>query len=291
MAGAAYVERVKDVLMGQGLGEKPSLRECAASANVTVSGSKVTFTMLAGEGAKIKPGHVLSTLGETDTTKQYSFYVLSISTDTVTAVNGWLGDSIINASGDLDNAILEQNPVATEHSIHARIGTIFAKYLWPHAYIIDTGTIASPNLSTYQDELPATVEKLIGAHQIIASEMYDIAVGLRRNVHTSISSTGVLGTFDYYDGSAAYYTFMRKLADGDESADDALVELVAIGAAALLLGADVAGTANEMSKKDSQSKGRMTPANALWRDFLTLRNEYAEDLGEETVLGFTYHRG
>lgn len=291
MAGAAYVERVKDVLMGQGLGEKPSLRQCAASANVSVSAPKATFTMLAGEGAKIKPGHTLSTYGETDTAKQYSFYVLSVSTDTVTAVNGWLGSSITNGSADLDDAILEQNAEPIEAQIHKRIDTVFAKYLWPWAYIIDTGTIASPNLSTYQDELPATVQKLIGAHQIIAGEMYDIAVGLRRNVHTSISSTGVLGAFDYFDGSAAYYTYMRKLADGDESADDALVELVAIGAAALLLGADVAASNREMAKKDSQTRGRQSPANVLWRDFLTLRSQYAEDLSEETALGFTYHRG
>ncbi len=291
MAGAAYVERVKDVLLGQGLGEKPSLRQCHATASVAVSGSTVTFNVASGEGSKIKPGHVLSTLDETDTAKQYSFYVLSTSTDAITCKNGWLGASIANASTDLDGAILEQNAVATEHQIHKRIGTIFAKYLWPEAYIIDTGTIASPNLATYQDELPATVRKLIGAHQIVASEMYDIAAGLRRNVHTSISSTGVLGVFDYFDGSAAYYTFMRKLADGDESADDALVELVAVGAAALLLGADVAASNQEMAKKDSQMRGRLSPANTLWRDFITLRNQYAEDLGEETALGFTYHRG
>lgn len=291
MAGAAYVERVKDVLLGQGLGEKPSLRQCAASANVTVSGNKATFTMLAGEGSKIKAGHTLSTLGATDTAKQYSFYVLSVSTDTVTTVNGWLGSTIANASADLDGAILEQNAEPIEAQIHKRINTIFAKFLWPDAYIIDTGTIASPNLSTYQDELPATVQKLIGAHQIVGGEMYDIAAGIRRNVHTSISSTGVLGVFDYFDGSAAYYTFMRKLVDGDESADDALVELVAIGASALLLGADVSASNREQSKKDSQAKGRMSPANTLWRDFITLRNEYAEELGEETALGFTYHRG
>jgi len=206
-------------------------------------------------------------------------------------LNGHDGAAIANGSSDLDGALLAHNFSHTEYNMIKRIGTVFAKYLWPEAYIVDTGTIASPTMSSGQDELPATVMKLMSAQQVIGDEMYDIASGLKRNVHTSISSTGVLGTFDYHDGSPAYYTFMRKLELGDESADDAIVEMVALGAAALLAGADVAASDRERAKKDSQMRGRTSVANSLWRDFITLRNQYAEDLGEETALGFTYHRG
>ena len=120
---------------GRAWARSPRFASVPPSANVTVSGDIATFTMATGEGAKIKPGHILSSLGETDTAKQYSFYVLSVSTDTVTAKNGWLGSTIANASADLNNAILEQNPAATEAAIHKRVATVFARYLWPEAYI------------------------------------------------------------------------------------------------------------------------------------------------------------
>ncbi len=290
MALTDYIERTDDILTAAGLGEKPAIRQCAATPSVTVSGKTVDITMASGEGAKIRPGHVLSSIGAADEDEAYCFYVLSISTDTVTCLNGYKGTAIAGLTSELDDNVLQQGGF-TEHSKIKRIEAIFAKYLWPEAYVVDSGTIVSPSMSDGQDELPATVMKLMSAQQVIGGEVYDIASGLKRNVHTGVSSTGVLGSFDYHDATAAYYTFMRKLALGDESIDDAIVEMVALGASALLAGADVTASSRERSKKDSQARGRLSPANQLWRDFITLRNQYAEDLGEETALGFTYHRG
>jgi hypothetical protein len=294
MARSDYVERVKDVLLGAGLGEKTAIRQCAADASVSVSGKIVTFDLASGECAKVKAGHTLSLLDSTDDTDAYSFYVLSVDTDTdtVTARNGYKGaPAISNASTDLNSQLLEQNAVADEYQIHKRIDTVFARFLWREAYMIDTATIATPNLSTYQDEVPTEVMKILEAGQIVSDEYYPIAFGLKRNVPSGVSSTGTLARFDYWDGSVCYYSYMRKLEIGDEAADESLVEMVALGAAALLMGADTAASNRETAKKDSQVRGRLNPANALWRDFITLRNQYSEELGEETAIGFNINRG
>jgi hypothetical protein len=282
MARSDFIARTKTSLYGQGLGEKPSLRPLAAAATVTVTGAQATFILAAGEGAKVKAGHILSFVSENDETKAYVFYVLSISTDTITAVNGYHGaPAIANASSDLDSGILEQNGLRTEFEIHEAVDTVFDTLLWPEAYDFDTATV-TPDVSTGQVDLPAAVQDIDAAWQIIAGSAGTVPFRVFRNLHTTVSANGVLGIFDTFDGSTIYFTYRSKLVIGDETDDEALVWMVATGAAAILLGASVSETQLERSKKDSQNRQRDIAA-VLWRDFLTLRQQY----GREDALDFT----
>jgi hypothetical protein len=294
MARTDFVQRTKDYLYGQGLGETPAIRRLAADPSVTVSAPVVTFDMVdAAEAAKIKPGNTLQWYGSADDTDAYAFYVLSVSTATVTAVNGYRGSPVIaNASNDLDGQLLEQNPLALEFHINKKIDTIFARYLWPEAYELTTATIASPDLSDAQEALPADVERIVSAYQIIGGEAIRIGYAAEKNVHSTVATNNVLGSFDYIDGSALYYTYMSKLALADDATDDALTDMVAMGAAALMLGASASEMTLEATRKDSQIRAQLPAAReVLWQDFLTLRNAYSEDLATDTALGFEIHRG
>jgi hypothetical protein len=56
--------------------------------------------------------------------------------------------------------------------------------------------------------------------------------------------------------------------------------MIAMGAAALLLGAHVAETTIEATKKDNAAavEQRRSVGSLLWRDFLTLRQNHHEEL-------------
>jgi hypothetical protein len=280
MARSDFVARTKSILYGQGLGEKPSLRPLAAAANVSVSGSQVTFDLAAGEGAKVKAGHILSFISENDDTQAYVFYVTSMSTDQVTAFNGYHGaPAIANASADMNSGYLEHQPLRTEYEIHEAVDTVFDTLLWPNVWDFDTATV-TPNMQHGQVDLPAAVQDIDTAWQVIANVAYTIPFAVYRNLHTTVTANGVLGAFDALDSSTVYYTYRSKLAIGDETGDEALVWMVATGAAALLLGASVSDTAQERSKKDSKNRQRDIAAT-LWRDFLTLRQQYGAEDSED----------
>ena len=128
MALTDFIHRTKEILYGTELGEAPPLRIGAANANESTSGSLVTFTLLAGEGAEVKAGHTLANVDTTDPTKCYVVYVTSVTSNTVTGYNGYMGAPAVAGadSGNLDNKILEQNPLVTTFKIHKVIDTIFA---------------------------------------------------------------------------------------------------------------------------------------------------------------------
>ncbi len=111
MALTEIVTRARSILYGSGLGERPSIRETNASAAETTSGQQVTFDMATGEAAKIKPGDILSVYDPDTELDAHVVYVLGISTDTITAINGFLGSPLIvgSNSGDMDLALVEQN--------------------------------------------------------------------------------------------------------------------------------------------------------------------------------------
>jgi len=279
MARLDYINRCKMILYGQGLGEKPSMRQVAADAAETIAANTVAFSMIAGEGAKIKPGHVLSSVGATTTTTAYVLYVLSVATDVVTALRTYRGSPDAGASADLlDGLVLEQQPLRTEHDINVMVDTVFSSLLWDSTYFIDNTTSIAPDPLYGQVALAANVEDLVGAWQIIAGENVTIPFNVDRNLHTTVSANAVMGTFDQWDNSTIFLTFIRKLAIGDETADNALVEMVATGASALLLGASVSDTVQERSKKDSQNRSRDVASN-LWRDFLALRQAHGRERG------------
>lgn len=284
MARSDVVARVKDIVYGQGVNQRPVLVQCAANANEVISAPTVTFDLATGAGAGIKAGHTLSVYGSADDTESHAMFVLSVSTDTVTAANGYLGSPAVAASS-LDSKLLEVNPFQVEHQIHKRIDAIVDGYLWDQIYKISTASV-TPDLTDGQVEVPATVERITGAQQYVGSEWVAIPYGIVKNVNTAVSSTGTMGIFDAINGSTVYYTYMEKVAVADGDTDESLNELIALGTAALLLGASTTETGHE---SEVQRYGQ--PASVLWRDFITLRQSYGEKLAQDTVLGFEYDRG
>lgn len=291
MALADFVATTRDILEGQGLGESPPLRPCAAAASVSVTGDQVSFALATGEGDKVSPGDVLSHPSPTDATKAYCFYVLSVATDTLTCYNGYKGaPAIANSSTDLNSSVLYQNPTHLEHKVHDRINTIFARMLYPQVFYLDTYQITSPNLGSCEDELPADLEDIKSVYQIVGDDRYGIPYSFDKPVDTAISSTGVIGYFDYVDGSTAYVTYLRKLAIADDANED-IHELVCTGAAALLAGASVSETDVERAKKDSQNRQPESAAQVLWRNFITLKRQMSDELSRDTVTHFFVERG
>ncbi len=286
MARSDYVERVRSVLYGQGLGEKPSLKACDATASVSVTGAQVSFDLAAGGGASVKPGHILSSINPNDAAKAYAFYVLSVATDTVTAYNGYHGaPSIADSSADLDAAVLEHQPLRTEFEIHEAIDVVFNSMLYPEVTAFEYGAV-TPDPRYGQVELFANVRTIDSAWQIIAGYMTQIPFGECRNVPSPISSTGVLGTFDHMDLSTIYFTYLRKLIIGDEDVDpngSALIQMVATGAAALALDMSVVDTTQERSKKDSQNRRDSDAAARLLRSFFTLKAGWTLEDAQDNV--------
>lgn len=281
MARSDYVEATLNLLYGQGLGEKPSIRLAAADAAESISTNTMTFDLATGDGANVKAGHILSVMGATRAAS-YGLYVTDVSTDTLTVLRTYRGSPDAGGSADLlDGAVFYQNPLAMGHEIHDMIDRVVDRMLWPQVWDYDTATV-TPDLTDGQVELPATVMDLDSAYQIIGGEAYPVPFAVQRNVHTTVSSTGVLGTIGAINGSTVYYTSKSKFTIGDESGDDAaVVHLVALGAAALLVGGEVAAAEMERAKKDAQNRDLSRVENIFLRDFLTLREGFmSEEAGE-----------
>lgn len=294
MAIADIHQRIKQILYGQGLGEAPSLRRAAANANEGLTGQVANFDVLAGEGAKIKAGNTLSAY-TTVAADMHVFYVLPIATDTITVVNAYLGSPAIvgSDSGDLDNFVLEQNPIATNFEIDEAIDTIMANMLWPQVYDVVEATITTPDLVDGQEGVVAEAEWIHYAYQIIGPTAVPIHFTPQtRTVATAIVSTGKLATFQWINATTGYYQYRAKFAEADE-ADTELTRLIALGAAALLLGGALIEAAIEGTKKDNVEaiSQRQAIGSSLWRDFLTLRQGMSEELGRRLPNQIIVNRG
>jgi hypothetical protein len=264
----------------------------AADAGETISGQTVSFNLLADEGAKVKAGRTLSVYDPDTEADAHVVYVLSITTDAVTAVNAWLGSPTITAS-DLDSALLEQNAMVTNFEIFEAIDTVIANMLWPWVFDVVTATISAPDLVDGQEAVPAEVEEIVSAWQIIGPTAHNIAVTRQPwEVHTSVATNGKLATFDWINGSTGYYTYRAKIVEADE-ADTELTHLIALGAAALCLGASISETTLESTKKDNAEavSQRGAAGDRLMRDFLTLRQNMSEELGRRGPQRILYNRG
>ena len=290
MAVADIVNRTKTILYGSGLGEKPTIRQGAADAAETITGNTVVFTVASGEGAKIKPGNIISTWGETEATT-HALYVLSVATDAVTAVHGYLG-SAVTIADSLDGVLFEQNPLATEFEIYEAIDTIFTNMLWPHVYNVVEATIASPDLIDGQEAVAAAAEHIHYAYQIIGPSVIDIPFQSEpRVVATALASTGRLGQFEWQTATTGYYQYREKYDEADETTDE-LTHLVATGAAAIVLGASLVEATIEGTKKDNVEavSQRGAVGTSLWRDFLTLRANMSEELTKRLPSRILVHR-
>lgn len=285
MALADIVHRTRALLYGQGLGEKPAMRVGAADAAESVSGQLVTFALASDEGAKCKPGQVLAVYDPSTEGDAHVIYITSIATDTVTGVNGYLGSPAVvgSDSGDLDSAVFEQSPLATMYEIYETIDTVVARYLWPEVYTVETKTIASPNLVDGQEAVASDVMEILHAWQVIGSTNYRVACDTHpKTVNTSQKSTGRLAEFNWYDGSTGYYTVKTKIVEADEASEE-LTRIIATGAAALLLGASVVEATLDSTKKDNTDavQKRNSAGSILWRDFLTLKQQYSTELSRD----------
>lgn len=291
MALTDIVERVKDLLYSSSVGEKPPLRIASSSAAESVSGPLLTFNVASNEGQEIKAGDILSVRSASGLATAFVLYVTSISTDAITCVNGYVGTDVAGAdSGELDNAVLEQNAPssATEYAIIKSIEAVFDGLLYPHVFIMGTETI-TPDLAILQSEVPATTEKVRTAYQEIANVVQAIPVDLEKDLHTTLSSTGKLVQYGASDGSTVYLTVEKRYLSSDTLPED-VEACVATGSAALAMGGDVAAANMARASKDSQRRGERDITNTLWRDFLTMRQAISERLSED-VEYFEISRG
>ncbi len=279
MALSDILTTARGLINGAGLGEKPSLRLAASPANITASGQTITFSLVTGEGAKVRPGHVLSIMGSSGAADAFVIYVTSVSGDQVTGV---VYDGSPTPSGaDLDGKVLEQNAMIHELDLHRAIDTVVSM-LYPSIFAFATYTI-TPDLVSGQVELPSTVREVYEAWQIQGTEKYQIPAGVKRPVPTNISSTGVLGVFDFVDGSTCYVQAIEEVTTS--TTDPGIQRLIALGAAALALSGGIVPSGKERASADAQERSRplQAAASTLWRDFVTLREQIASDLSQDTV--------
>lgn len=295
MALSNIVTRIRSVLYGHGLGEKPAFRIAAANANESVSGSLVTFSLASGEGSKVKAGNVLSVYSPASEGGAHVIYVTSVASDAVTGINGYMGSPVVDGSdsGDLDSALLEQNPLVSMYEIYEAVDTVVARFLWPDVYTIEQKTIASPDLVDGQEAVATDVMEIISAWQIIGPTAIKVPFDRTPwDVATDVASTGRMARFDWIDGGTGYYTAKTKITEADEASEE-LTHLIATGAAAILLGASMVDTTIQGTKKDNAEavSRRQAVGNLLWRDFLTLKQEYSRELGRRLPQQILINRG
>lgn len=297
MAHDPYIERAKQILRGYGVGENPVLVRTAAAATVTVAASSpiATFILFAGEGAKVAAGDVLGSYAEGTEADQRQFKVLSVATDTVTAVHGYGGaPESVNSEVIMDDVVLELHGDGspTEFEILRAVDIVFGTLLWPHIYDYDVATL-TPNISTQRAEVPALVEKIDDMWQVIGTELIAIPYGLKKNQETTtISTTGSFVFTDAVNGSTVYYNYRSRFTRSDSATTTHLVELAAMGAAAILSGWSRPETTLASARQDSQFRGQSPDVGAtLWRDFLALRDQWADDLARTGARRIIVDRG
>ena len=278
MSDKDIVQRVKSLLYGTALGEQPTIIQAAADAAESSPAAVVTFTLASSEGVKVSAGDMLSVYAAATASVAHSVYVLSVSTDTVTAVNGYWGSPVV-ADTLLDSALLELNPLRAEHFLFQAVETVFSTFLWPDVLKYNQKSV-TPSLKDYQVAIPAVVKAILSAWQIIGDTRYTIPFGMAEYLETNLASTGTLAELYAIDGSDVYYTTEERIVSTD-TLSEALTQCIATGAAAISLGASVAETSMAFASKDSQSRGEKAVADKLWREFVTLRSALADDIARD----------
>jgi len=274
---ADIVKAVKDRIYNSGLGEKPSIRQGAVDT-ATVTNDTVVFDLAAGEGAKVKQGHVLSSFNSTDDTDAYGFYVLSVATDTITCVNGYEGAAIANAAAT--PLLLEHQAKTTEYQIQRAIDDIVASYLYPELFdiVIDTFT---PNFVNLQADADPLDLKVIRGWQSIGTTVYQVPLKLIDNMPTSQFSSGKMLTYNVVTALDVSYSAVRKISIATSS-DPALEGLIAKGAAALC----VEGIEEAVSEEEGGPASR-----PLWGSFYNAKRQFETALATESVTSFKIDRG
>ena len=285
LSQSTIVSSVKDKIYNTGLGEKPSIRQATGTA--TVSGGTVTFSVAAGQGAAHRAGHVLSSYNSTDATDAYGFYILSIATDSITAVNGYEGAAIANAASM--PALLEHQAPITEYRIHNAIDEIVAGYLFPEVFDVFNGTF-TPNLATLQSNGDAGIEEVLRAWQYIGPTLYQVPLRIEPFMPTSEFASGKMLSYDVMTGTIVHYSASRRVSLADSSGT-ALEALIAKGAAALVVEGTETSSEWETSKNDARERSQRNPSRPLWQSFYQAKRQYAEDFSRDVVRQWKVDRG
>ena len=273
---SAILKSVKDRIYNSGLGEKPSIRQ--GTSTVAVTGDLVVINTVAGEGVKIKPGHILSSYGSTDSTDAYSFYVLSVATEAITCVNGYDGAAIADAANT--PVIMEHQAKTTEYQIQKAIDDIVASYLYPELFdiVIDSFT---PNFVNLQADADPLDLKVIRGWQSIGTTVYQVPLKLIDNMPTSQFSSGKMLSYNVVTALDVSYSAVRKMSIAT-STDPALEGLIAKGAAALC----VEGIEEAVSEEEGGPASR-----PLWSSFYNAKRQFETALATESVTTFKIDRG
>ena len=270
---ADIVNAVKDRIYNSGLGEKPSIRQ--ATGNSSVTGDLVDFTV--ADGTKFRAGHVASAYGSTDATDAYGFYVLSISTNVLTCVNGYDGVAIADATAM--PGLLEHQATVSEHNIQKAIDEVISSYLFPEVFDIFMESF-SPSTVSLQSDANALDQEIIRAWQKIGTTMYQVPIKLVQNVPTAQFASGKLLAYDVRSSVDVDYSVKRKVSLAN-STDLALEGLIAKGAAALCI-EGVEGAVDE--ENPSQSR-------PLWASFYNQKRQFETSIAKESVTQFKVDRG
>ena len=279
MAISDIIQDARSQIYGQGLGEKPSLIRVASAANISTSGDVTTLDLDTGAGTKVREGDVLSMLNATDATDAFVFYVLGVSGDTVTVT--FLFGSPIPTGTDLDDQVLELDPLVSELIIARNIEVITSNFLYPHVFDINVGNTVTPDLTTGQVAAPAGTREVLSAHQIVSSHVVPIGFFLKRNLPSALSASGALLELDAMDGSTVYLSTIEEVTSS--TSDASIQHMIATGAAALSLDGTVAETQLETANKTARDRQMEGPAQFLWRSFLQQRQALSEDLSRDTL--------
>jgi hypothetical protein len=253
---------------------------CAATAAESVSGAIVTFDLLAGEISKVVAGDTLAVIGAADATGAHVVHVIAVdATSQVTAYNGYLGSPAV-ASTDLNGAVFENLPsgAKSEWDMYQAVEAVINRLLWPDLFDYATYAI-TPDLTDYQVELNAAVEKIVDAVQVVGTSRVNVPFTQPlRDQHSGVSSTGVLAEIYAVDGTTVWIKTINRIT-ASSTLDDAFTEMIATGAAAICAGKTVNAKTMEAASKEAQS--RETPNTSLWRDFVTLRQAIIEDFSRQ----------
>ncbi len=274
---ANIVKAVKDRIYNSGLGEKPSIRQATGTA--TVTNDTVVFNVASGEGANLRAGHVVSSWGSTDSTDAYGFYILSLSTDQVTAVNGYDGAAIANSA--TMPLLLEHRATVTEYTVQKAIDDIITSYLYPEVFDIFLGSF-TPSLASLQTNASALDERIIRGWQKVGVTTYQIPLKIVKNMPTADFASGTMLVYDVVSSLDVDYSVVRKVSIAN-STDTALEGLIAKGAAALCIeGVEEAG--DEDGPTGPQSR-------PLWGSFYNAKRQFETSLAKEAVTQFKVDRG
>jgi hypothetical protein len=267
------VKAAKDRIYNSGLGEKPSIRQ--ASGNSAVTGDIVTFTV--ADGTKVKAGHILSSWGSTDADDAYGFYVLSISSNDVTCVNGYDGAAIADVTAV--PALLEHQAKVTEYQVQKAIDDILASYLFPEVFdiVMDSFT---PDFTSLQANADPLDEDIIRGWQRIGGTEYQVPIKLIENVATGSFASGKMITYNVVSAIDVNYSAVRKVSIANSS-DTALEGLIAKGAAALV----IEGVEQPVSEEgEAQSR-------PLWQSFYNAKRQFETSIAKQSVTEFRVDRG